>query len=205
VKLDQKMSEGAAVSKTSMRIAFSQTQAQDPDLGDGQSRLVVAEVDPAAKRLINKETVLISKDRGCVLEAQDFYRNEQMLTYSCYEPQGKASVRTIDLKTKAVTDHSRRPGRYNEVEGLIPGDDYTLVESDEQAQGREGGFRQIDIWKLKLDGTGKDFVRLTHFNDYAGWKASNPVVTTDGKWMAFQVARTADEAGVGYGILLYRF
>ena len=53
-----------------------------------------------------------------------------------------------------------------------------------------------------MDGTGKDFVRLTHFNDYEGWKASNPVVSSDGKWIAYQIARTADEAGVGYGIIL---
>ena len=31
------------------------------------------------------------------------------------------------------------------------------------------------------------------------------MVSTDGRFMAFQVARTADEAGVGYGILLLRF
>ena len=43
---------------------------------------------------------------------------------------------------------------------------------------------------------------MTTFNDHEGWKASNPVVSTDGRFMAFQVARTADEAGVGYGILL---
>ena len=55
-----------------------------------------------------------------------------------------------------------------------------------------------------MDGTGKDFQRLTHFNDYEGWKASNPVISTDGKWMAFQIARAADEAGVGYGIMLHR-
>ena len=38
--------------------------------------------------------------------------------------------------------------------------------------------------RLRLDGTGKDFVRLTRFNDYEGWKASNPVISTDGKLMA---------------------
>ena len=31
------------------------------------------------------------------------------------------------------------------------------------------------------------------------------MVSTDGRLMAFQVARTADEAGVGYGILLLHF
>jgi hypothetical protein len=43
---------------------------------------------------------------------------------------------------------------------------------------------------------------VTKFNDYVGWKASNPVVSTDGKLIAYQVARTADEAGVGYGLIL---
>jgi hypothetical protein len=74
-----------------------------------------------------------------------------------------------------------------------------------QTLGGDHGSRNIDIWKLRLDGTGKDFVRLTNFNDYEGFKASNPVVSTDGRFMAFQLARTTDEAGVGYGLLLYRF
>ena len=58
---------------------------------------------------------------------------------------------------------------------------------------------------MRLDGTGKDFVRLTHFNDLEAGKASNPVVSTDGRFMAFQTAKTTDPAGVGYGILIYRF
>jgi len=81
------------------------------------------------------------------------------------------------------------------------------VEADRQCDwlGGKRGSNNIDIWKLKLDGTGKDFVRLTNFNDYEGGKASNPVISTDGKYMAFQSARTTDPAGVGYGLLLYKF
>ena len=67
---------------------------------------------------------------------------------------------------------------------------------------RRRGSGNIDIWKLRLDGTGKDFVRLTHFNDYEGWKASNPVVSTDGRFMAFQTAKTTDPAGVGTEFLV---
>ena len=97
-------------------------------------------------------------------------------------------------------------GFYNEVEGIFPGGQFACVESDHQSRafGDPASFRNIDIWKLRLDGTGRDFTRLTTFNDHEGWKASNPVVSTDGRLMAFQVARTADEAGVGYGILLLR-
>src|SRR6059036_3289142 len=45
VKLGQKMSEGAAISKKSLKIAFSQTSAQAPDLAPEASRLIVADVD----------------------------------------------------------------------------------------------------------------------------------------------------------------
>src|SRR5215831_18435070 len=43
VKLGQKMSEGAAVSKKSLKIAFSQTSAQTSDLAPEASRLIVAD------------------------------------------------------------------------------------------------------------------------------------------------------------------
>jgi Tol biopolymer transport system component len=56
-----------------------------------------------------------------------------------------------------------------------------------------------------LDGTGKDYTRLTFFSNYDGYKASNPAISPDGKQMAFQIARSKDEAGVGYGILLFEF
>src|SRR5438094_5505215 len=39
-KLNQKMSEGAAISKKSLKIAFSQLPAQSPDLAPGASRLM---------------------------------------------------------------------------------------------------------------------------------------------------------------------
>jgi len=208
VRFNQRMSEGAAVSKTSMKVAFSETAGQNPNLPPGVSRLIVADVDLSggSPKLANKSVVYESRDAGCTLEAQDFFEGDTKMTFTCYEPKGMASVWTIDLKTRQAVNHSQAPGTYNEVEGILPDGRYTMVEADRQIQslGGEGGFRQIDIWKLRLDGTGKDFTRMTHFNDYEGWKASNPVVSTDGRFMAFQVARTADEAGVGYGIMLYR-
>lgn len=208
-RLDQKMSEGAAISKKSLKISFSQTHEQAPDLPEGASRLIVADVELAGRsaKLVNKKTVYESKDRSCVIEAQDFYENDSKMTFTCYEPQGLASVMGINLKTGQVVNMSKAPGTYNECEGILPDGQYTCVESDRQVAelGGRRGSSNIDIWKLKLDGTGKDFVRLTHFNDYEGGKASNPVVSTDGRFMAFQTAKTTDPAGVGYGILLYWF
>ena len=216
VRLDERMHEGAAISKRSMLISFSETEGDHPEFPKNYSRLMVAEVDLSGPvpRLIHKRKVYESRDDSCSIEAQDFYDNDEKMTFTCYVKQvgpqgtlGLAKVMGIDLKTVTVEDFSKAPGTYNECEGIFPDGKYSAVEGDRQVAelGGEHGMRNIDIWKLRLDGTGKDFVRVTHFNDYEGWKASNPVISTDGKLMAFQVAHTSDRAGVGYGIVLYHF
>jgi hypothetical protein len=209
VKFSEKMSEGMAISKKSLKVAYSQVHAQVPEVPAGASRLIVAEVNLAGgtPTLVNKKVVYESKDNGCTLEAQDFYDNDTKMTFTCYEPEHLASVMGIDLTTGKVTNFSKAPGTYNEVEGIFPDGQYTCVEADRQVEtlGGAHGSGNIDIWKLKLDGTGKDFVRLTHFNDYDAGKASNPVVSSDGRFMAFQTAKTTDPAGVGYGIVVLWF
>ena len=209
VKIGIHMSEGMAISKTSLKIAFSQLHDHVAEIPEGASRLIVADLDlsDSVPKLVNQKVVYESPDRNCTIEAQDFYDGDSKMTFTCYEPNGFASVMGIDLKTMAVNNFSQKPGSYNECEGIIPGGKYSLVEADRQCDwlGGKRGSGNIDIWKLKLDGTGKDFIRVTNFNDYEGFKSSNPVVSTDGKYMAFQLANTKDPAGVGYGILLYRF
>jgi hypothetical protein len=196
VKLHEKLSEGAAISKESLRIAYSQTHEQVEAIPAGASRLIVATVklDGGEASLVDRHTVYESPDRSCTLEAQDFYDHDRKLTATCYEPEGLASVMSLDLATGHITNCSKKPGTYNEVEGIFPGGEYTAVESDRQVDelGGARGAGNIDIWKL-------------HFNDYEGGKASNPVVSTDGRFMAFQAAKTTDPAGVGYGILLRWF
>ncbi len=46
---------------------------------------------------------------------------------------------------------------------------------------------------------------LTTFSLYPGYKSSNPVVSDDGRFMAFQMAKVGDSAGVGRSIFLYDF
>ncbi len=209
VKFGVRMSEGAAISKKNMRISYSVLPSQDASLSPEISKLYVADMDVSGgtPHLKNPKVVYESKSADCRLEAQDFYDNDRKMTFTCYEPKGLASVMSLDMNTGKVTNMSKAPGTYNEVEGIMPDGQYTLVEMDRQCDqlGGKRGLSNIDIWKLKLDGTGKDITRLTHFNDYEGGKASNPVVATDGRFMAFQTARTTDPAGVGYGILLYWF
>jgi hypothetical protein len=209
IKLGEKMSEGVAVSKKTLKVAYSQIRAQVPEIPAGASRLVVADVRLADGKatLVNKKVVYQSTDERCRLEAQDFYDNDTKLTATCYEPKGMASVMGLDLATGTMTNFSKMPGTYNEVEGIFPDGLYTTVEADRQVEmlGGNRGSGNIDIWKLKLDGTGKDFVRLTHFNDFENGKASNPVISSDGRFMAFQSAKTTDPAGVGYGIVMLWF
>ncbi|MGI8962550.1 MAG: TolB family protein [Bryobacteraceae bacterium] len=207
-RLNQKMSEGAAISKKSMKISYSVTHSQDVSLAPEQSQLFVADLDlsPTGPRLANKHLVYESRSKACTIEAQDFFENDNKMTFTCYEPQGLASVMMIDLRNQKVVNMSKAPGTYNECEGIYPDGLFTNVEADRQVNwlGGKRGSGNIDIWKLRLDGTGRNLTRLTNFNDFEGFKASNPVVSTDGRLMAFQVARVSDQAGVGYGILLYR-
>lgn len=208
VKLGQRMSEGAAVSKTSLTIGFALGHAQDASLPEGTTELRVADVDTTGgpPRLTNVHAVHRSASDACTLEAQDFFDRDRRMTFTCYEPKGRASAWTLELASGATVNQSSAIGFYNEVEGIFPDGRHACIESDHQARayGDGASFRNIDIWKLRLDGTGRGFTRLTHFNDYEGWKASNPVVSNDGRWMAFQAAHTGDEAGVGYGLLLMR-
>lgn len=207
VKIGQKVSEGVALSKTSLKIAFTEMPSEEGS--PVFSRLVVADLDltGGTPKLLNKKTVTESTDKTCTVEAQDFYANDTKLTFFCYVPNGAFDVKGIDLLNRKVTNFSNTPGAFNEPEGIFPDGKYTTVEMDRQCEwlGGQRGSGNIDIWKLKLDGTGKDLERITRFNDYEGGKAANPVVSTDGKFMAFQAARSSDPPGMGHGILIYWF
>jgi hypothetical protein len=207
VKIGQQVSEGIAVSKTSMKIAFTE-MAEDAG-APFFSKLVVADLDVTGgtPKLVNRKTVLESAEKACTVEAQDFYENDRKMTFFCYMPNGAFDVKGIDLATQQVTDFSKTPNGFNEPEGIFPDGKYTTVEMDRQCEwlGGNRGSGNLDIWKLKLDGIGKNLVRLTHFNDYEGGKAANPVVSTDGRFMAFQAAKASDPPGMGHGVLLYWF
>ena len=111
----------------------------------------------------------------------------------------------VDLRSGKTTVYRHVPGEYNEVEGISPDGKWTLVESSRGQNVPDADkWANIDIWKLRLVPGSTDFVRMTHWGDYAGYKASNPVVSPDGKWIAFQSARNDEPAGVGHGIFLLR-
>lgn len=203
VSLGTKCSEGPVPSRHRLHFAWTQVSTQYPDeLPAGVSRIVEADIvyEGGTPKLANQRVVLDDRDLGfnCTLEAQNLVPPEETaLTFSTYNYQGGEAFK-IDLATKQVTNLTNNPDLYEEPEGVFPDGKFTLVETDRQ---RPGGWRNIDLWKLALDGSGV-MERLTFFNDTPGYKASNGVISDDGRRLAFQLARSVDEAGVGYGIFV---
>lgn len=200
--LDHKISEGVAISRKSMKIAWSNTRGQFPDLlQEGESIIYTADIafEGTQPKLVNKKEVIRAKAPECTLEAQDFRRNDTELIYTCYRSPF-ADVLGIDLNSGKVTIYRKVAGEYNEVEGIFPDGEYTLVESSREQVEHNSNY--IDIWKLKLEPDSRDYTRVTRWGDYPGFKASNPVVSPDGTRIAFQSARSKDPAGVGYGIFV---
>jgi Tol biopolymer transport system component len=206
VSLGTKCSEGPAVSRHHSHIAWTHVSEQYPEtMPKGSSRMYEADIvyENGIPKLANQKLIIESKDLpfSCTMETQNFRPPEEReLTFSAYGHQG-TDVCGIDLVTKKVVNYSTAPGQYDEPEGIFPDGKHTLVECDRQ---NHKGPSYVDLWKLALDGSGQ-MERLTYFSDFAGYKASNPVVSDDGHFMAFQMAKSKDPAGVGYGIFIYDF
>ena len=103
--IDHKISEGVAISRTSMKIAWSNTRGQYPDLlQQGESVIYTADIvfDGSQPKLANKTEVIRAKGPECTLEAQDFRNNDTELIYTCYRSPF-ADVLGIDLKSRKVT------------------------------------------------------------------------------------------------------
>lgn len=202
IPVEHKISEGVAISRTAMKIAWSNTRGQYPDrFQEGESAMYTADVidESGRPRLANEKEILRARAPECTLEAQDFRKNDSELIYTCYRSPF-ADVFGIDLNTGKTTVYRKIAGEYNEVEGIFPDGQYALVESSREQLEQNSNY--IDIWKLKLEANSQDFTRVTHWGEYRGYKASNPVVSSDGKRIAFQSARSKDPAGVGYGIFV---
>jgi Tol biopolymer transport system component len=200
IALDHKISEGVAISRTSTKIAWSNTRGQYPELPQNESVIYVADiVYDNGPKLANKKEVIRAMAPECTLEAQDFRKNDTELIYTCYRSPF-ADVLGVDLASGKTTVYRKLAGEYNEVEGIFPNGEYALVESSREQSQQNSNY--IDIWRLKLEPNSSDFTRVTRWGEYPGYKASNPVVSSDGARIAFQSARSKDAAGVGYGIFV---
>jgi hypothetical protein len=192
VPLGEKCSEGPAVSRKRMLIAWTQ---------GGAFYMADIVYENEGPKLANKTKILDKRDLPFEtgLETQNFRPpDEKELIFSAYGYQG-TEVMGLDIETGKAVNYSNAPNQYDEPEGIFPDGKYTLVECDKH---NPKGSQYVDIYKLALDGSGKT-KRLTFFGRYGGYKASNPVVSDDGRYMAFQFAKKGDPAGVGRGILIF--
>lgn len=204
VPLGEFCSEGPAVSRRNLKIAWARDHANYPDeLPEGVSQMFVAEIDYSSgePKLANKRLILDNRktDFQAEFETQNFVPPEEnLLTFSAYGYQG-GEVMTLNLETGEVVNQTNDPVEYDEPEGVFPSGEYTLVETDRAHKGK--GSLYIDIWKLPLDGSG-NFERVTYFSEKGIYKATNPVVSDDGRYMAFQVPKVEQIAGIGSGIYI---
>ena len=191
--------EGPAVSRKSLRIAWS-FRGDQPDAVDYMGEIKYINGRP---ELVNKRAILTKENLPGIMdiETQNFRPpDEKELLFSGYGDEYRTcEVLGLDLETGEIRNYSMRKEEYDEPEGIFPDGNFILVECDRHNHQGTGG---IDIYKLALDGSG-DSERLTFFADYGHYKSSNPVVSDDGRYMAFQVARVGDWAGVGRGIFIY--
>lgn len=206
VPLGVRCNEGPAVSRRRLHFAWTEWTAPAPGEGGlSTSKMFEADLDYAADgpKLVNQRLILDGRDLPfrCTMEVQNFRpADEKELTFSAYTERGtKCDVCSINLETKKITKYTDSADTYDEPEGIFPDGSATLVECD---QPYRAGISRIDLWKLKLDGSG-EYTRLTYFSDYPGYKCSNPVVSDDGRFIAFQMGRSGETAGVGHGIFVY--
>lgn len=212
VRLGTYCSEGPAVSRTGLRIAWTTRNVQYPETyEEGEHRVHVGDIvyTDGVPELVNQRTVLSNVtnpffDRPIGIETQNFIRpDEEQITMSLYGYMGGSQTSIVDLETGEITLMTDTPDHHNEPEGIYPDGESTLVESSRQFLGQDltHPVQYIDIWKLSLDGS-EQWERITHFTDYEGYKSSNPVVSDDGRYIAFQMAKLGDPAGVGRGLFI---
>ena len=203
--LNVKVKEGAAPSRTKMKLSWG---VDDIFMGD----MVYTNGVPA---LQNIETLVRSQDlpgavKGWHLETQNFrppLENELLFNAHFPKVEYEAEVMGIDLKTRKIVNYTNRPDRYDEPEGVFPDGKYMMVESTRHYPKRDTGrttWDYIDLYKLTLDGSG-NMERVTYFNKDKKYKATNPVVRDDGKYMAFQYSIIGETTGIGHGILIWDF
>ena len=86
-------------------------------------------------RLANKKEVLRAKAPECTLEAQDFRNERHRADLHLLPLAVRGRLRHRTSTRKAVTTYRKLAGEYNEVEGISPDGERTLVESSRE-QGR---------------------------------------------------------------------
>ncbi len=202
--LVEPINEGPAVSRKDMKIAWTPRQERIW-LGEIVYENGIPKIENRKMIIDNSNVVVDSIKHEGILEPQSFRppdENELIWSQYGHDDYGRftSEVMGYNLETGELTNYSKAPNQYDEPEGMCPDGEYTLVESDRH---NPKGTAYIDIYKLKLDGTGKHYERMTNFSDTEGYRSSNPACSDDGKYFVFQASRAGTDAGVGCGLYLF--
>ncbi|MCB1085496.1 MAG: prolyl oligopeptidase family serine peptidase [Verrucomicrobiae bacterium] len=200
VDLGVEVDEGPAISRTRMNIAWTHGEQAEistaeiayrngkPELANIRKVLDLSAF-PAGTRMIETQNFIPPADRAITLSAYQLGGTKNTDTF------------TFNLETGELVNRSNSPDFYDEPEGIFPDGRHTLVE---HADSKTSAWPLVDLYKLSLDGSGT-LERLTRFAEFPGYKASQGVVSDDGRQMIFQIGKSGDEAGQGYGFFLYDF
>jgi hypothetical protein len=202
VRLGAKCYDGVAVSRISNTIGWGDNDLLDPTqfVAKSSSLNVGQIVYPnGVPTLVNRRVVL--REPTTYVNGQDFRNNDSELIFANYKGP-IASVLGINLKTAKVTTYRSFTHEYNEPEGVTPDGKTIFVESSRDKGPTHQSAQYIDIWKMPLVAGTTHFQRMTRFGDLGPFKASNPVVSPDGRHVAFQLSDIGTQAGVGDGIFL---
>jgi hypothetical protein len=208
VPLNTLCAEGPAVSGSKMKIAWTHRDRQLPELGKNRAKLLMADIiyENGIPSLSNERVIFDSKQLpfslgNSSLETQNLVPPKDIqVTFSVYtiENGNNTDVYIVDSESGEYRSVTNSPCCYDEPEGIFPDGLYTCVE---HAPSDQSAWPLVDLFKLKLDGSG-EMQRLTYFSDYKGYKANQGVVSDDGKYLAFQIGKADQEAGVGFGFFI---
>jgi len=209
--LGETVFEGIAVSRKRNLIAWTTIEPALQNKESWQLAFVrptkryVAEIAYAGgvPRLVNKSEIMATLPSECrFIEPQDFRANDSELVYSCLGMGPGGAIQISVMANKLGGDRNltyyRKPGEYDEVEGIAPSGDWAAVECGKQDK---PGLPELDLCRLELREEGKLSVLVRGRSPGSTSDISNPVVSPDGKWLVFQRSDSASsDIGEGYGI-----
>ena len=171
------------------------------------TRRYVAEIVYRGGRaaIADKREIMPKLPEGCgFVEPQDFRDGDRELVFSCLgAADGKplVSVMGYNLESGHFTTYRRVVSEYNEVEGLAADGSWATVECGKQ---ESAALPPLDICALELKPNGKMRPLVVRTSGTTA-DVSNPVVSPDGKSIAFQKSdATVGEAGEGMGLYLIK-
>ena len=215
--LDQSVFEGVAVGPRNL-IAWQQL-APGEALRPGESWIEAIqrlsfehhvgriEYQEGKPRIVEQRRILSPPPRGCRFsELQDFRDNgNEVLFYCAGSTADGASgmgIFGVDLRTGEFIPYRPITSDYAEIEGVAPGGEWTTVECAD-VMGGNHGVPPLGICRLELVPNGKLSKLVVATSPGSTRKVSNPVVSPDGRSIAFQAADARiGEPGEGGGIYL---